>query len=196
MLRPLKHTWINNIRGEPIEVRVLPDSITVVSYPGPDRSIRLEDLETGHFAARRYRNRRIGEFLKELKLTEGRGTGIPKILKAMKANGSPKPRFETDDDRTYFIATFPIHVQGKIKGKQGQARVTGEVAGEVLKFLAILNSPLTRMEIQKALGLKGQANFRDRYLRPSIALGVVEMTIPENPTAVSSVTGLQIRDVN
>jgi ATP-dependent DNA helicase RecG len=139
----------------------------------------MTDLETGRFAARRYRNRRIGEFLKELKLTEGRGTGIPKILKAMKANGSPKPRFETDDDRTYFIATFPIHVQGKIKGKQGQAQVTGEV----LKFLAILNSPLTRMEIQKALGLKGQANFRDRYLRPSIALGVVEMTIPEKPNS-------------
>jgi hypothetical protein len=39
---------------EPIEVRVLPDSITVVSYPGPDRSIRLEDLETGYFAARRF----------------------------------------------------------------------------------------------------------------------------------------------
>jgi ATP-dependent DNA helicase RecG len=137
--------------------------------------------------ARRYRNRRIGEFLKELKLTEGRGTGISKILKAMRTNGSPKPRFETDDDRTYFIATFPVHVQAKIKGKQGQARVTGEVAGEVtgevLKFLAILNSTLTRVEIQKALGLKGQANFRARYLGPSLALGVVEMTIPEKPNS-------------
>ena len=50
---------------EPIEVRVLPDSITIVSYPGPDHSIRMTDLETGYFAARRYRNRRIGEFLKE-----------------------------------------------------------------------------------------------------------------------------------
>ncbi len=112
---------------EPIEVRVLPDSITVVSYPGPDRSIRLEDLETGRFAARRYRNRRIGEFLKELKLTEGRGTGIPKILKAMKANGSPKPQFEADEDRTYFIARFSIHpsakkpvVQESIKGEYGK----------------------------------------------------------------------------
>jgi hypothetical protein len=28
---------------EPIEIRVLPDSITVVSFPGPDRSIRLAD---------------------------------------------------------------------------------------------------------------------------------------------------------
>lgn len=32
---------------------------------------------------RRYRNLRIGEFLKELDLTEGRATGIPKILKVM-----------------------------------------------------------------------------------------------------------------
>jgi ATP-dependent DNA helicase RecG len=58
---------------------------------------------------RRYRNRRIGEFLKELNLTEGRGTGIPKILRAIQKNGSPLPVFETDDDRTYFVARFPIH---------------------------------------------------------------------------------------
>ena len=50
-------------------------------------------------------------------------------------------------------------------------------------MLAILNSPLTRVEIQKALGLKGQANFRDRYLRPSLALGLIEMTIPEKPNS-------------
>ncbi len=34
--------------------------------------------------ARKYRNRRIGEFLKELKLTEGRNTGVPKIKRALK----------------------------------------------------------------------------------------------------------------
>jgi transposase InsO family protein len=36
--------------------------------------------------ARRYRNRRIGEFLKQLKLTDGR---IPTIVETMRANGSP-----------------------------------------------------------------------------------------------------------
>ena len=55
----------------------------------PDSSIK--ELQTGRFATRRYRNRRIGEFLKELSLTEGRGTGIPKMLGALRANGSPKP---------------------------------------------------------------------------------------------------------
>ncbi|MCP5105721.1 MAG: transcriptional regulator, partial [bacterium] len=87
---------------EPIEVRILPDKITVTSFPGPDRSIKKEDIEQFRFLARRYRNRRIGEFLKELDLTEGRGTGIPKILRKIEANGSPFPRFITDDDRSYF----------------------------------------------------------------------------------------------
>ncbi|MCL2453451.1 MAG: putative DNA binding domain-containing protein, partial [Alphaproteobacteria bacterium] len=81
---------------EPIEVRISHDELVVVSFPGPDRSIRLDDLLAGRAVSRRYRNRRIGEFLKELDLTEGRSTGIPKILKVMAANGSPPPIFETD----------------------------------------------------------------------------------------------------
>ena len=94
---------------EPIEVRVLPDEITVSSYPGLDRSVSIKELQSGRFAARRYRNRRIGEFLKELSLTEGRGTGIPKMLQAMRANGSPPPVFETDRNRTYFLVRLPLH---------------------------------------------------------------------------------------
>jgi hypothetical protein len=73
---------------EPIEVRIHRDRIEIASYPGPDASIRLQALKSKHFIARRYRNRRIGEFLKALDLTEGRGTGIGKIHAAMKANGS------------------------------------------------------------------------------------------------------------
>lgn len=51
----------------------------------------------------RMSNRRIGDFLKELRLTEGRNTGFRKIVDALAANGSPKPEFQTDDTRTYFI---------------------------------------------------------------------------------------------
>jgi len=59
--------------------------------------------------SRRYRNRRIGEFLKELDLTEGRGTGVPKILRAMRDNGSPPPLFKFDEDHSYFATVLPIH---------------------------------------------------------------------------------------
>ena len=55
------------------------------------------------------RNRRIGEFLKELGLAEGRLSGLQKVFQAMKANGSQPPRFDFDEQRTYFQATLPAH---------------------------------------------------------------------------------------
>ena len=69
----------------------------------------MDGLKNYRVFNRRYRNRRIVEFLKELHLTEGRNTGFGKILRALEKNGSPKPLFETDDERTSFAATIFIH---------------------------------------------------------------------------------------
>lgn len=94
---------------EPIEIRIYPNSVVFINHGGPDRSIRLEAFNSGQVRNRRYRNRRLGEFLKELELTEGRATGIPTILKTLKDNGSAAPIFKTDDDRTYFEVKVFIH---------------------------------------------------------------------------------------
>ena len=94
---------------EPIEVRVEPDRMIIVSHPGADRSISQEGLREYRVFSRRYRNRRIGEFLKEMHLTEGRNTGFRKIRNALHNNGSPEPLFETDDERTYFATTLLFH---------------------------------------------------------------------------------------
>ena len=94
---------------EPVEVRITPQELTILSFPGADRSIRMEELRTVQAISRRYRNHRIGEFLKELDLAEGRSTGIPKILRAMRENGSPAPAFESDEDRTWFLVRLPVH---------------------------------------------------------------------------------------
>lgn len=51
---------------EPIEVRVENDRIEIVSFPGPDRSVTIEGLKSYRVSNRRYRNRWIGDFLKEL----------------------------------------------------------------------------------------------------------------------------------
>jgi len=94
---------------EPITVTVTPDRLEILSFPGPDRSISYESIKALRMIATRYRNRRVGEFLKELHLVEGRNTGIPTILEALEANGSDPPLFETDDDRSYFRVTFYVH---------------------------------------------------------------------------------------
>ena len=116
---------------EPIEVRILPDRIEIVSHPGADRSISEESLRTYRVFNRRYRNRRIGDFLKEMHLTEGRNTGFRKILNALEHNGSPEPIFETDPERLSFCTTIFIHPQflpsheGRNEGRNGTKKEKG-----------------------------------------------------------------------
>ena len=169
-------------------MRISRDELAILSFPGPDRSIRLADLEAGRSVSRRYRNRRIGEFLKELDLTEGRSTGVPKILKAMAANGSLAPRFETDDDRIAYVIRLPSHpfaqaqdesdvkVTGEVTGE-----VTEEVTGEVERLILILHGELTRQQIQDLLALKHENYFHSAYLLPALASGLIEMTQPDKP---------------
>lgn len=94
---------------EPIEIRVYSNRIEIFSYPGPVPPLKVDDLNKGAARAHTYRNRRIGDFLKELHLTEGRCTGVPKIHRAMEKNGSPPAIFETDQDNLYFLTVLPIH---------------------------------------------------------------------------------------
>ena len=103
---------------EPIEVRVEKEMIEIVSFPGPDRSVTKEGLKRYKVSNRRYRNRRIGDILKELHLTEGRNTGFGKILRALEENGSTKPEFETDDDHSYFISRLFVHEAFLRSGKK------------------------------------------------------------------------------
>ena len=82
---------------KPIEVQIWPDAIEILSFPGPVPPVNARILaENQRIVARDYRNRRVGDFLKELHLTEGRGTGtclpvgkVPTIKRAMERNQSP-----------------------------------------------------------------------------------------------------------
>ena len=92
-----------------IEVRIYPTRIDIINFPGPLPPLNKDDLKNNVFDVRKYRNRRIGEFLKELELTEGRGTGVPTIMKELERNNSPAAIFKTDADRYYFKTSFKIH---------------------------------------------------------------------------------------
>ena len=117
-LPALRETLVNAVyhrsyaadQPEPTKVYLYPGRIEVISYPGPVPGIEARhlgpDAATPPVPAR---NRRIGEFLKELRLAEGRHTGLPKVFQAMADNGSPVPRFQFDEQRTFFQATLPAH---------------------------------------------------------------------------------------
>ena len=133
---------------------------------------------------RRYRNRRIGEFLKELELAEGRSTGIPKILRAMRENGSPAPIFESDEHRTWFLVRLPVHEQAANEASgQDTDQGTDQGTEHVERLIAVLTGEMNRAEIQAALQLRHRRHFAAVYLKPALETGLIEMTLPEKPTS-------------
>ena len=96
---------------EPVTIEIEPDCINIMNFPGIDRSISEKTIAEGkRFVSRYYRNRRLGEFLKELDLSEGHSSGIPTIQEELEKNGSPRAEFFTDEDRRAMRIRIPIHL--------------------------------------------------------------------------------------
>lgn len=121
-----------------------------------------KSIEDKNIIARKYRNRRIGEFLKELKLTEGRNTGIPKIRRALKNNGSKEPDFETNETRDYFITTIFIHerFENEIFNK---TKTSDKTSDKILNYLqqneyitTIIASELLELSVQRTRAILGK----------------------------------------
>ena len=175
---------------------ITPDRMEILSLPGPDRSITDEHLENRVLVSRRYRNRRIGDFLKELEIVEGRNTGVPLILRAMANNGSGLPTFETDDERSYFLTILPVHPcfldTGKApKGKRRNdpvnpygRRSRSEIRAMVIDLLA-KKGDMSSSEIAGALGYKRVNN--------ALRAGEVSYLYPERPNSRNPKICLQSR---
>ena len=110
LVNAVYHRGYDEAQPEPTKVYLFPNRVEITSYPGPVPGIEARHLlPDAQIWSAPARNRRIGEFLKELGLAEGRLSGLRKVFQAMRANGSPTPHFEFDEQRTLFQATLPAH---------------------------------------------------------------------------------------
>lgn len=173
---------------EPIEVSIRKDRIEILSFPGSLPPIDNESLKQFRVTARTYRNRRIGDFLKELNLTEGKATGIPKIRESMKKNGSPDPVFQMDQNRTYFLTTIPMHsdfytqTANRILDQVGTK--TG-LSGDQVKIMRRCASEAGIVELMNVIGRTNRTKFRNQVINPLIEEKLIAMTIPDKPTSSS-----------
>ena len=154
------------LQHEPIEITIEPSGISILNCPGPDRSIPKEDIERGDMLkSRRYRNRRLGDFLKELDLTEGRSTGVPTIQAKLAENGSPRAIFETTDDRLTFLVTIPVHegcnksseiaTESSEKGSETSSERGSETKDMIIEIIA-QNPHVTAAEIAMQLSISSR----------------------------------------
>ena len=192
--------------GKPIEVQIWPDRIEILSFPGPVPPVTAKILaENRRIVARDYRNRRVGDFLKELHLTEGRGTGFPTIYKAMEANESPPPVMETDDQCNYFLTVLRVNndfiriingnqesnqegnQESNQEGNQESNYVSDqendqegdEVTASENKILDYCLHPKSSAEILNKIGVSNQTKNYKRHIEPLLEKQWLEMTNPE-----------------
>lgn len=188
---------------EPVEITIEPDKISILSYSGPDRSISFESIrEAKALRSRRYRNRRLGEFLKELNLTEGRATGIPTIQKKLSENGSPKAIIETDESRSYFLIDIPCRKDFVQDNGNSKPYDIQHVIMQILSKcprcvqdvskIELENLAMCMLKSEKAISAQnmldgiGNVSFkqkRRKYLDKLLSMGVLLMTIPDKPTS-------------
>lgn len=136
--------------NEPITVRITPEAIEITSFPGFDRSISDEDIANYDIRARIYRNRRIGDYLKELRLIEGRNTGFPNAYQALRKNGSAMPVFKMNVARDFLSVTLPVHPYF-LKGKSNDKNL---IYRERI-YALLQDTPMSVTELALAMGYKG-----------------------------------------
>ena len=177
---------------EPVKVRIYSDMIAVISYPGLDRSITRENMDRGDFRCDYCRNSRLGDYLKEMDLAEMRNSGIPMVFKAMRENGSPQPRFITDDDRRSIRVELPIHPYfledeppsddqaTNIDRDVGRTRTPDEIKDGILEVLRERGCTPSS-EISKALGYSRITGTFRRCLNELMDQGLIEYKYPDKP---------------
>ena len=122
--------------NEPITVRITPQNITITSFPGFDISISDKKIAEYDITSPIYRNRRIGDFLKELHLREGRTVTLP-----------VHPYFLPDCKHTSKDTAYRERIISSLSGKKmslnelakamGYKGITAKLSSTVEKMLEI-----------------------------------------------------------
>jgi hypothetical protein len=91
---------------EPTRITVFSDRIEILSPGSLPTGVSLDELRRGQAPAK-WRNQSLAWFLNRLQLAQAEGQGIPTILRSMREEGCPPPRFDANEARV--ICLLPAH---------------------------------------------------------------------------------------
>ena len=149
--------------GTPVQINFFSDRLEIHSPGSLYGRMTVEQL--GH-ARPDLRNPALAVMPEVLVGAENRYSGIPTIRREMAAHNLPEPVFE--NRRNEFVVTLYNQVQEK----------PVQSAETLLDFC---KEPRSRKEIAAFLGLKTASYATERYIRPMLEEGKLEMTIPDKP---------------
>jgi ATP-dependent DNA helicase RecG len=162
-----------------VQVRIFNDRLEVWN-PGllpPD--LTIEALYRQH--ASHPRNPRLAHALYRARLIEHWGTGTLRIIEACKG-------YDLDVEFLSQTGCFITLLKKEAVAPADLGGVTTpqvppQVTPQVGRLVAVVQGEMSREAMQEAIGIKDRKDFRMRYLRPALAAGLVEMTIPTKPNS-------------
>ena len=91
---------------------------------------------------------------------------------------------DKEADSTVFAEFMLTALRDALKDIPATDLVGDPVTDPVAKLLAVLaDKELSISELMQLLNLKHKPSFRNNYLKPALAKGVIEMTVPDKPSS-------------
>jgi len=129
------------------------------------------------------------DLLHRIDFIEKAGTGIRRIRDEARAGGYPEPVWETNGFTTTIFRPNPkvLAVQTAVRPTStGQLPRHGPdkyptSTRQVMAALSQAGGPLSRAALQAASQLRNREHFVNEHLKPLVAAGLIELTIPDKP---------------
>ena len=179
------------VEGASVFVEIYTDRIEVVGPGGLPKGMTLADL--GHKSVRR--NALIADLLHRIGFIEKASTGVKRIRDEARAGGYPEPVWEANGFTTAIFRPNPeVRAAAEAPASGLPAASSLQVAGrmpdkyptstrQVLAALRAAGEPLPRTALQEAAGLSNREHFVKEHLKPLLAAGLLELTVPDKPTS-------------
>jgi ATP-dependent DNA helicase RecG len=169
------------MEGANVFVEIYTDRIEISSPGGLPKGMKLSDL--GRKSIRR--NALIADLLHRITFIEKAGTGIKRMRDEARDQHCPEPAFE---ENGFFTAIFypnpEVRAHAETRPESDTAQVPHKYPASTAQVSIMLEAgrePKARDELQVLVGLTHRQHFIKEYLKPLLAAGWLEMTIPEKP---------------
>jgi hypothetical protein len=179
---------------DPTRVTVFSDRIELTSPGSLPSGVDVSEFQQGRSGAK-WRNQSLAWFFSRLQLAQAEGQGIPTILKSMRDEGCPEPRFSVNEAR--LVCLLPAHPRHALLGDLREAE-RALALGESQRALQIVQAILDRDRSNaRAIRLLAEVQRVKRDPTPLfvhlVALGPLAETLPP-PILVEVAEALLIPD--
>ena len=134
----------------------------------------------------------IAEVLFKSSFLESWGSGVGRMVDACRVQGVPEPEYEVVGGFVRMIFRKSFAASGLSKDQVvTKPGVSWEEVGsklgvsweEVEKLIVALQHPMFLNDLKELYGWNNASKFKEKYINPLIAEGLVDMTVPNKPTS-------------